>query len=226
MPVTGVQTCALPIYETKNFACGEGGALVVNDESYAERAEFIRSKGTDRSRFLRGQVDKYSWVDVGSSYCISDLLAAFLLAQLEERERIQASRKKVWEYYSKHLNDWAMESGVQLPFVPPHCEQVYHMFYMLLPSIELRHNLILHLKERGIMSVFHYVPLHLSKMGMEYGGYPGQCPVTEDVSDRLLRLPFYNDLSETDLTRVVEGIKTFPMSQGAYAGEHAHEWAR
>ena len=217
---------AQSFHETKNFACGEGGALVVNDESYAERAEFIRSKGTDRSRFLRGQVDKYSWVDVGSSYCISDLLAAFLLAQLEERERIQASRKKVWEYYSKHLNDWAIESGVQLPFVPPHCEQVYHMFYMLLPSIELRHNLILHLKERGIMSVFHYVPLHLSKMGMEYGGYPGQCPVTEDVSDRLLRLPFYNDLSETDLTRVVEGIKTFPMSQGAYAGEHAHEWAR
>ena len=198
-------------HETKNFMCGEGGALVVNDSSYSERAEFIREKGTDRSRFFRGQVDKYSWVDLGSSYSISDQLAAFLFAQLEKRQQIQASRRRVWTYYREHLTEWARYNGVQLPFIPAHCQQVYHMFYILLPSLEVRQNLIAHLKERGILSVFHYLPLHLSKMGAKFGGQPGQNPVTEDVSDRLLRLPFYNDLSPEDQARIVYGIKAFPI---------------
>ncbi|MBN1977012.1 MAG: dTDP-4-amino-4,6-dideoxygalactose transaminase [Anaerolineae bacterium] len=193
-------------HETKNFTCGEGGALLINDPKYVERAEIIREKGTNRGRFFRGQVDKYTWVDVGSSYLPSDILAAFLYAQLEAREQIQAKRRQVWEYYAEHLRDWAEERGVRLPIVPSHCEQPYHMFYLLMPSLGARSQLILHLKERGILSVFHYLPLHLSVMGQRFGGKLGDCPVTEDVSDRLVRLPFYNDLSPEDQDRVIEAI--------------------
>jgi len=196
-------------HETKNFTCGEGGALLINDPQYIERAEIIREKGTNRSRFFRGQVDKYTWVDVGSSYLPSDILAAFLYAQLEARDEIQAKRRRIWEYYHHHLGAWAEENGVRLPFVPSHCEQPYHMFYLLLPSLEYRQELIAHLKSYGILSVFHYLPLHLSDMGQRFGGKKGDCPVTEDVSDRLLRLPFYNDLNEGDQARVVEAIQAF-----------------
>src|SRR5215208_265126 len=182
-------------HETKNFTCGEGGALLINDPALAERAEIIREKGTNRSRFFRGQVDKYTWVDIGSSYLPSDILAAFLYAQLESREQIQSNRRRVWEYYHAHLQGWAREHEVRLPIIPEHCEQPYHMFYMLLPSLDLRQALIAHLKDHGILSVFHYLPLHLSDMGRRFGGRAGDCPVTEDVSDRLLRLPFYNDLT-------------------------------
>lgn len=196
-------------HETKNFICGEGGALLINDRQYIERAEIMREKGTNRSRFFRGQVDKYTWVDIGSSFLPSDLLAAFLYAQLEAREEIQTKRQRVWEYYNEHLRTWAEAYGVRLPIIPPHCEQSYHMFYLLLPSLEVRQALIEHLKARNILSVFHYLPLHLSDMGRQFGGQPGDCPVTEDVSDRLLRLPFYNDLDETDQARVVEAIKEF-----------------
>lgn len=196
-------------HETKNFTCGEGGALLINDPSYSERAEIIREKGTNRSRFFRGQVDKYTWVDVGSSYLPSDLLAAFLLAQLESRELIQAKRKRIWEYYYENLKDWAGEHGTQLPFIPSHCDQSYHMFYLLLPSLELRQNLIAHLNSRDINSVFHYLPLHLSDMGRKLGGKDGDCPVTEDVSDRLLRLPFYTGLTEEAQALVVSAIKEF-----------------
>ncbi len=196
-------------HETKNFHCGEGGALLINDTQYAERAEIIREKGTNRSRFFRGQVDKYTWVDVGSSYLPSDMLAAFLLAQLETRETIQAKRQRIWECYDAGLQDWAPTYQVQLPYIPVHCEQAYHMFYLLLPSLEVRQALIGHLKVHGILSVFHYLPLHLSDMGQQFGGKPGDCPVTEDISDRLLRLPFYNDLTEDDQATVIEAIKTF-----------------
>jgi dTDP-4-amino-4,6-dideoxygalactose transaminase len=196
-------------HETKNFTCGEGGALLINDPQYVERAEIIREKGTNRSRFFRGQVDKYTWVDVGSSYLPSDILSAFLYAQLEAKEQIQAQRRRVWEYYEKHLQGWAQQRGVRLPIVPPHCEQPYHMFYLLMPSLEQRQALIAHLKKRGILSVFHYLPLHLSDMGQRFGGKPGDCPVTEDMSDRLLRLPFYNNLTESDQARVVEAIMEF-----------------
>ena len=196
-------------HETKNFSCGEGGALLINDLQYIERAEIIREKGTNRSRFFRGQVDKYTWVDLGSSYLPSDMLAAFLYAQLEAREQIQAKRRQIWEYYYNHLQHWSQEHGIRLPIVPRHCEQAYHMFYLLMPSLSKRQALIAHLKAHGIASVFHYLPLHLSDMGRRFGGKEGDCPVTEDVSDRLLRLPFYNDLTEADQARVVRALYNF-----------------
>ncbi len=199
----------LSFHETKNVTCGEGGALLINDEALVGRAEIIREKGTERSRFFRGQVDKYTWCDVGSSYLPSDLLAAFLVAQLEAADRIQARRRAIWEFYNGRLADWARSFGATLPHVPEHCTQAYHMFYLLLPSLEARQALIAHLKAQGIMSVFHYQPLHLSAMGQRYGGRPGDCPVTEDVSDRLLRLPFHGHLTDTDLDRIVDAIRSF-----------------
>ena len=196
-------------HETKNFTCGEGGALLINDPRYIERAEIIREKGTDRSRFFRGQVDKYTWVDVGSSYLPSDILAAFLYAQLEEREFIQSKRRDIWERYDNDLKEWAGETGVKLPSVPAHCEHPYHMYYMLLPSLKIRQELIGYLNQHNINSVFHYQPLHLSSMGRQFGGKVGDCPVTEDVSDRLLRLPFYNDLSDEEQATVINRITGF-----------------
>lgn len=200
---------ALSFHETKNFTCGEGGALLINDPDLVERAEIIREKGTDRSRFFRGQVDKYTWVDVGSSYLPSDLLAAFLYAQLESHGTVQAKRRRVWDCYTDRLKPWAEASGVRLPIVPPHCEQSYHMFYLLMPSLAQRQGLIAHLKARGILSVFHYLPLHLSPMGRSFGGRAGDCPVTEDVSDRLVRLPFFNSLSEDEQDRVIRAVIEF-----------------
>jgi dTDP-4-amino-4,6-dideoxygalactose transaminase len=196
-------------HETKNFICGEGGALLINDRQFIDRAEIIREKGTNRSRFFRGQVDKYTWVDIGSSYLPSDILAAFLYAQLEAREEIQTKRRHIWETYFESLEGWALENGAQLPTVPSHCEQSYHMFYILLPTQEIRQTLIDHLKARGILSVFHYLPLHLSDMGRSFGGKEGDCPVSENVSDRLLRLPFYNSLDGADQAIVIEAIKEF-----------------
>jgi dTDP-4-amino-4,6-dideoxygalactose transaminase len=210
-------------HETKNVICGEGGALVVNDPAYHERAEIIREKGTNRSRFFRGQVDKYTWVDIGSSYLPSDILAAFLFAQLERYDEIQATRAGIWNRYDDALRSWAGRHGVFCPHIPADCEQAYHMYYILMPSLSVRQELIEHLKRHGILSVFHYLPLNLSEMGKKFGGRPGQCPVTEDVSDRLLRLPFYNDLSETLQTEVIEAIKSFsgwktkPTAQRVYA---------
>jgi dTDP-4-amino-4,6-dideoxygalactose transaminase len=201
----------LSFHETKNFICGEGGALLINEAKYVSRAEIIREKGTDRSRFFRGLVDKYSWVDIGSSYLPSDLLAAFLYAQLEARQQILAQRRRVWEYYFEHLQSWATERCVQLPSIPAVCEQPYHMFYLLLPSLQHRESFMTHLKSRGILSVFHYLPLHLSEMGRRFGGKPGDCPVTERVSEQLVRLPFYNDLSDVDLAYVVGAIKEWKV---------------
>jgi len=196
-------------HETKNITCGEGGALLINDRRYMERAEIIREKGTNRSRFFRGQVDKYTWVDMGSSYLPSDILAAFLYAQLEARDRIQASRQRVWEYYNKHLQSWARQTGASLPSVPSTCEQSFHMFYIIMPDYKSRQALITHLRARGIQSVFHYLPLNTSEMGRQLGGKPGDCPVTEDVSERLLRLPFYNTLTTADQQLVIDTIQSF-----------------
>jgi dTDP-4-amino-4,6-dideoxygalactose transaminase len=196
-------------HETKNFSCGEGGALIINDPMLVERAEVIREKGTNRSRFFRGQVDKYGWVDLGSSFLPSDLLAAFLYAQLEQRERIQTARQLHWDRYRKHLADWAIERQVLLPVIPTHCDQTYHMFYLLLPNLAIRTALMRHLAKHGILSAFHYLPLHLSQMGRQFGGKPGDCRVTEDISDRLLRLPFYNDLSEAEQDEVIDAVKAF-----------------
>lgn len=198
-------------HETKNFTCGEGGALLINDPKHVERAEIIREKGTNRSRFFRGQVDKYTWVDIGSSYLPSDILAGILIAQLESRYVIQEKRKQIWDYYLDRLCDWSKANGVRLPVIPDHCDQAYHMFYILMPSLEQRQVLIEYLKTKGILSVFHYLPLHLSDMGREFGGEPGDCPVTEDISDRLLRLPFFNTLSEDEQCFIVDSILEAPL---------------
>ncbi len=199
----------LSFHETKNFTCGEGGALLVNDEAHIERAEIIREKGTNRSRFFRGQVDKYTWVDLGSSYLPSDMLAAYLWAQFEKASLIQARRREVWQCYFERLEAWAAKHDVGLPTVPADVEQSYHMFYLLLPSLSVRTALIKRLKQRGILSVFHYLPLHLSAMGQRFGGKAGDCPVTEDLSDRLLRLPFYYHLTQSEQDEVISALCDF-----------------
>lgn len=196
-------------HETKNISCGEGGALVINDPQYVERAEILREKGTNRSQFFRGQVAKYTWVDVGSSYLPSDILAAFLYAQLEAHEQIQANRCHSWERYHHELRDWAAAHGIQQPTVPPYCVQPYHIYYLLLPTLEQRQALIAHLKAQGILAVFHYQPLHLSVMGQRFGGQVGDCPVTERISDQLIRLPLFNNFTEAEQSRVIEALFSF-----------------
>lgn len=200
-------------HETKNFTCGEGGALFINDPKLIERAEIIREKGTNRSRFFRGEIDKYTWVDLGSSYLLADILAAFLYTQISAHEKIQNKRKKIWHYYYHHLHDWSQQNQFHLPIIPSECDQTYHMFYMLAPNLKTRQRLITHLKQQGILSVFHYLPLHLSDMGRKFGGQKGDCPVTEDISDRLLRLPFYFNMTDNDLETVVNAIKTFSLKE-------------
>jgi dTDP-4-amino-4,6-dideoxygalactose transaminase len=202
---------AQSFHETKNFSCGEGGALLINDPELVERAEIIREKGTNRSRFFRGQVDKYTWVDIGSSYLPSDILAGVLLAQLEEREKIRSYRKILWNTYHLALKDWAEKQNIQLPTVPEHTEQAYHMFYMLLPDLASRQKFITFLREGDIHSVFHYLPLHLSDMGIRFGGKVGDFPVTESVSDRLVRLPFSYGLSSSEQEQVIDAILKFKV---------------
>jgi len=200
---------ALSFHETKNFSCGEGGALIVNDPAYIERAEILREKGTNRSRFFRGEIDKYTWVDVGSSYVLSDLLAAFLFAQLERREEIQTRRRRAWTHYRDRLAAWAAQHGAALPFVPANCEQAFHMFYLVLPSAAARAGMLRSLKAQGIDAVFHYMPLHSSEMGMRFGGRAGQCPVAESVSERIVRLPFFTGITVAEQDRVVAAVEAF-----------------
>ena len=202
---------AFSFHETKNISCGEGGAIAINDVSLIERAEILREKGTNRSKFFRGEVDKYTWVDVGSSFLPSDLLAAYLLAQLEARETIQDLRKMLWQRYKEALAPWAAANGTALPGVPAECEQPYHMFYLVLPTAEARGRLIDHLRSRGILAVFHYVPLHLSPMGRRFGGREGQLPVTEELAGRLVRLPFYNGMTEQEWSFVAESVLEFAV---------------
>lgn len=196
-------------HETKNITCGEGGALLVNDPRYAERAEIIREKGTNRARFFRGQVDKYTWVDVGSSYVMSDVLAAFLYGQLEMWPAIQRQRAGLWQRYHAELAGWCARIGAMQPVIPAHCESAWHMYQILLPDLATRTALIAHLKARGILAVFHYLPLHLSEYARRWGGRPGDCPVTEDVSDRLLRLPFFNSMTEPQQLSVIAALREF-----------------
>ncbi|MBI4678110.1 MAG: dTDP-4-amino-4,6-dideoxygalactose transaminase [Elusimicrobia bacterium] len=197
---------ALSFHETKNVICGEGGAIVINDRRLVERAEVVRAKGTNRSRFDRGEVAKYEWIDSGSSFLPSDILAAFLLAQLEAKDRIQAKRRGLWDAYRRSLAGWAQEHGVGLPTVPEQCEQAYHMFYLLLPSPAHRDGLKAYLGSRGCLSVFHYSPLHVSPMGRQFGGREGDCPVAEDVSRRLLRLPFYTGMTDEEQAVVLDAV--------------------
>jgi dTDP-4-amino-4,6-dideoxygalactose transaminase len=196
-------------HETKNFTCGEGGALLINRPDWIERAEVLREKGTNRSRFFRGQVDKYTWVDLGSSYLPSELQAAFLYGQLEARERVQARRAAIWQRYREELGSWAAEHGVGLPQVPSHCVHPHHVFPLILPSCEARQGLIAHLAQRGILAVFHYQPLHLSQMGRGFGGREGECPVSERMGDCLLRLPLYVALTESEQAEVIQAVLAF-----------------
>ncbi len=196
-------------HETKNISCGEGGALLINDPQYVERAEIIREKGTNRSRFFRGLVDKYSWVDIGSSYLPSELLAAVLWAQLQSAGKIQKRRGEIWQRYNNELAGWAQENQVRLPFVPEACKQPYHMFYLLMPNLKVRTRFIAYMKEKNILCVFHYLPLHLSEMGVKFGGKAGDCPVTEDISDRLVRLPLFYNMTDGEQERVIRAILAF-----------------
>lgn len=193
-------------HDTKNFSCGEGGALLINCEHDAERAEILREKGTNRSRFFRGQVDRYTWVDVGSSYLPSDMLAAFLLGQLQSEQAIQAHRHRLWDAYHRELASWARNVGASQPVVPDHCEQSWHMYYVLMRNLEDRQDLIGHLRRRGIVAPFHYQPLHKSTMGLHFGGVPGSLPVVESIADRLVRFPLFNDMSDSDLDLVIQAI--------------------
>jgi len=200
---------AVSFHETKNLTCGEGGALFVNDPRYVERAEIVREKGTDRARFLRGEVDRYTWREIGSSYLPSELQAAFLYAQLEAREHIHIARRRLWVRYAEHLRTWAEEHGVGLPQIPSECEPTYHVFYLLLPSAVTRERLKRHLGQQGIASAPHYIPLHLSEMGRRFGYRPGECPIAEAVSERLLRLPLYYGLTESEQEQVIAAVRSF-----------------
>ena len=203
------QMAALSFHETKNYTCGEGGALLINDEHYIERAEIIREKGTNRQAFFRGEVDKYSWVDLGSSYVLSDILASMLLAQLECFDQVFQKRRYLWEQYRTDLAAWAETRGVQIPAVPAHCQQAYHLFYLLMPSEALRDRFIEYMRDHGIHVVFHYLPLHLSPMGRRFGGQGGDCPITESISARRIRLPLYFGLKEEDQQYIIQTVTDF-----------------
>jgi dTDP-4-amino-4,6-dideoxygalactose transaminase len=200
---------AQSFHETKNFSCGEGGALIINDERFSDRAEIIREKGTNRSQFFRGAIDKYTWVDVGSSYLPSEVLAAFLVAQLEAAEEIQRRRRQLWIRYAEGLSEWSRAAGAMLPCVPAHCEQPFHMFYVRMPTLEARTALMSMLRTKNIYAAFHYVPLHTSAMGQRFGGRPGQCPVAETAADCLVRLPFYTAMTCSDQDRVIDAVRSF-----------------
>lgn len=199
----------LSFHETKNITCGEGGALTVNSPQLLESAEILREKGTNRARFLRGQVDKYTWVDVGSSWVASDILAAYLVAQLENFDSIQAKRHWIWDSYNSELTEWAAKQGVRLPQVPALAKHSAHMFYLHLQSIEVRDRFIEHMREKGVMTVFHYQALNTSEVGKRFGGNPGDCPVSESAAQTLVRLPLFVDLKEAELDQIISAVKEF-----------------
>jgi len=196
----------LSFHETKNVTCGEGGALLINDPALTERSEILREKGTNRSRFFRGQVDKYTWVDVGSSYAMSDLAAAFLWAQLEDAATITSMRLDIWERYHAAFEPLEQAAGVRRPIVPDGCMHNAHMYYLLLPDIGARRHFISALAARDINAVFHYVPLHSSPAGLKYGRSDGGLPVTDDVARRLVRLPLWAGMSDEQVDRVIETV--------------------
>lgn len=198
-------------HDTKNVTAGEGGSLLVNDDALAERAEIVREKGTNRSLFLRGAVDKYTWVDQGSSYLPSELNAALLLAQLEASDRTQGLRHGVWDTYHRELGDWAERQGVERMVVPEGRRHPAHMYYLVLPSHDDQVGLITHLKERDVVATFHYQPLDTAAAGVRLGRAPEPCPVTADRSQRLVRLPLHAGLSDEDLQRVVEGVASYEV---------------
>ena len=196
-------------HETKNFSMGEGGAVLVQDPELAERAEIIREKGTDRSRFYRGQVDKYTWIDIGSSFLPSELNAAYLLAQLEKHSQITESRMARWNQYHAALAALEESGRLRRMYVPDECGHNAHMYYIILRSLDERTALISHLKENDVNAVFHYVPLHSAKAGLKFGRFHGEDKHTTDLSERLLRLPLYYGMTEEDGAKVIEAVRSF-----------------
>ena len=201
----------LSFHETKNYSMGEGGALLINDENYIERAEIIREKGTDRSKFLRGQIDKYTWVEYGSSYLPSELNAAYLYAQLEEADKINNDRLASRDRYYERLKPLADKGRIELPFIPEHCTHNAHMFYIKAKDIDERTRLISYLKENDINAVFHYIPLHSAPAGRKYGRFHGEDRFTTKESERLLRLPMYYGLTEIEIEQVCSTVCNFYM---------------
>ena len=206
---------AYSYHETKNYVCGEGGTLCINHSELQTRAEIVRDKGTNRQQFFRGAVDKYTWVDTGSSYALSELSCAFLYAQLEALDEIRSLRKQVFDNYRQLLGGLEDEGYLRLPTIPDECETNYHMFYILLRDQNTRDSLMHNLRDHDINAVFHYVPLHTSPMGRSFGYRDGQLPVTEDLSGRLLRLPFFNEISFSQQERVTDQINSF-LAQRTY----------
>ena len=194
-------------HETKNYICGEGGVILINNLEYIERAEIIREKGTNRNKFFRGEIDKYTWVDIGSSYIGSDLLAAYLWAQFEKLDEIQQRRKMIYNRYYYGLTDLAVKGLLRLPTIPSYAESNYHMFYIILKNEEIRNKLLNQLKQLKIGAVFHYIPLHISPMGMKLGYRKGDFPITEDLSNRIVRLPLYYELSDSEIDYILKKIK-------------------
>ena len=202
----------LSFHETKNISCGEGGAIFIKNESFIERAEIILEKGTNRSLFINGQVDKYSWVDKGSSYILSDILASILFSQLNALTEIQSKRELLWNnYYSKLIN-WANQNQVKLPYIPSHCQQTYHMFYMLMPSKVIRNKFIQYLSKKNITAVFHYLPLDSSQMGVKIKHVDQkECEVSQRVSDCIVRLPLYFGLDLESQEDIIKYVLDFKM---------------
>jgi len=198
---------AVSFHETKNLISGEGGALLINDGSFVERAEIIREKGTDRSKFFRGLVDKYTWVDLGSSYLPGELIAAFLYAQMQEAQAITGRRADIWNEYHEGFARLEAQGKVRRPVVPAHCRHNGHMYYLLVEDLSFRTRLIQYLKDREIMGVFHYIPLHSSPAGLHYGRCAGRLAITENISDRIIRLPLFFELTETQ--RIIDAVYGF-----------------
>ena len=202
---------AFSFQNTKNFSCDEGGAFVTNDARLAEIAEIVREKGTNRSQFMRGLLHKYEWVSEGSSYILADVLAAQLLAQLGRAEEIQDKRKRIFERYQEGLADWASAQCVRQPTIPNGCDPAWHLYYLIMPSEEVRDRFLSYLRSHQVASAFHYIPLHITPMGRRLGGQIGDAPVTEQMAASLVRLPFYTDLSESDQARVIDVVRSFEV---------------
>jgi dTDP-4-amino-4,6-dideoxygalactose transaminase len=197
---------AFSFHETKNVQCGEGGALLVNDSQFSTRAEIIQEKGTDRSRFFRGEIDKYTWQDMGSSYLLSEVASAFLWGQLEHAEQISTERRAIWSSYYDALEPLEQEGLLRRPVVPHGCEHSGHLFYVLLPTAALRDSALRALGEHGVHAVFHYLPLHDSAGGRRFGRLGGPVPVSDDSSSRLLRLPLWGGLGESRTEAVIDAV--------------------
>ncbi|MGB5809251.1 MAG: dTDP-4-amino-4,6-dideoxygalactose transaminase [Polyangiales bacterium] len=210
-------------HETKNYVAGEGGALCINDERFRKRGEILRDKGTNRQQFFRGEVDKYTWVDTGSSYVPSEITCAFLYAQLEEMDSLTERRRRIFQRYFEALEPLADQGLVTLPSTPEHCDSNCHIFYLLLPDGETRDELMFELREHGISSVFHYVPLHSAPMAKQLGCGDASLPVTDSVSKRLLRLPFYYELTDEDQQEVIERVTDFLERRARGAAPRKHE---